>query len=157
MLPPAPTGHKSAATHSRGRLAALLLPPLLAMGVIFFLSAQPSDEIERAWWDVALRKLAHFTEYAVLTGLWWRTLRGLGARFPLAAAIAISLGYAVTDEFHQTFVDGRNGTPVDVLIDAAGIATAAALIARLRAAPDARALAAERGVGERLDRARQPG
>ena len=81
--------------------------------------------MDRAWWDVLLRKLAHFTEYAVLTGLWWRALRGLGVRFPLAVAMAISLGYAATDEFHQTFVDGRRGTPVDVLIDSAGIATAA--------------------------------
>jgi VanZ family protein len=147
------------ATLSPARLAALLLPPLLAMGVIFFLSAQPSDEIERAWWDVVLRKLAHFTEYAVLTGLWWRALRGLGVRFPLACAMAISLGYAATDEFHQTFVDGRQGSPVDVLIDSAGIVTAATVIAilRLRAAPDPGTLAAERRVGERLDRARQPG
>jgi VanZ family protein len=141
------------------RLAALLLPPLLAMGLIFFLSAQPSDQVDRAWWDVLLRKLAHFSEYALLTGLWWRALRGLGVRFPLAAAMAISLGYAVTDEFHQTFVDGRRGTPVDVLIDSAGIATAAVALRmlRLRAAADLRPLAPEGGVGEGLDRARQPG
>jgi VanZ family protein len=147
----------SNATISTTRLVALLLPPLLAMGLIFFLSAQPSDEIDRAWWDIALRKLAHFTEYAVLTALWWRALRGLGARRPLAAAIAISLGYACTDELHQTFVDGRKGTPVDVLIDSAGIATAAALIARLRPPADTRPLAPEGRVGERLDRVRQPG
>jgi VanZ family protein len=147
------------ATLSPARMAALLLPPLLAMGLIFLLSAQPSDPVDRAWWDVLLRKLAHFTEYAVLTALWWRALRGFGARFPLALAIAISLGYAATDELHQTFVDGRRGTPVDVLIDSAGIATAATVIAlrRLRAAADPRALAADRRVGERLDRARQPG
>ena len=146
-------------TLSPARLAALLAPPLLAMALIFFLSAQPSDEVERAWWDVGLRKLAHFTEYAVLTALWWRALRGLGARLPLAAAMAISLGYAAGDEFHQTFVDGRRGTPVDVLIDAAGIVAAATVIRvlRLRAASNARALPAEGRVGERLDRARQPG
>ena len=146
-------------TLSPTRLAALLVPPLLAMGMIFFLSAQTSDPVDRAWWDVLLRKLAHFTEYAVLTGLWWRALRGLGARFPLAIAMAISLGYAATDEFHQTFVDGRRGTPVDVLIDSAGIAIAATTIAvlRLRASADTGPLAAEGGVGERLDRARQPG
>ena len=46
--------------------------------------------------------------------------------------MAISLAYAATDEFHQTFVDGRKGTPVDVLIDFAGIAIAAAVIAVLR-------------------------
>jgi VanZ family protein len=147
------------ATLSPARVAALLLPPLVAMGLIFFLSAQTSEPVDRAWWDVLLRKLAHFTEYAVLTVLWWRALRGLGVRFPLAAAMAISLGYAVTDEFHQTFVDGRRGTPVDVLIDSAGIATAAVAIRmlRLRAAADLRPLAPEGGVGEGLDRARQPG
>jgi VanZ like family len=129
------------------------------MGMIFFLSAQTSEPMDRAWWDVLLRKLAHFTEYAVLTGLWWRALRGLGARFPLAMAMAISLGYAATDEFHQTFVDGRRGTPVDVLIDSAGIAVAATAIAvlGLRAPADPGALAAEGRVGEGLDRARQPG
>jgi VanZ family protein len=146
---------------SRTRLAALLLPPLLAMGVIFLLSAQPSDHVDRAWWDILLRKLAHVTEYAALTALWWRALCGLGMRFrlSLALAIAISLGYAATDEFHQTFVDGRTGTPVDVLIDSIGMALAATAITirRLRAAPDARAFAADGRVGERLDRARQPG
>ena len=121
---------------SPARLVALLAPPLVAMVVIFILSAQPSDEIDRVWWDVALRKLGHMTEYAILTVLWWRALRGLGARHALAFAIAISLGYAITDEFHQTFVDGRNGTPVDVLIDAAGMAVAAAVIGQ-RAAPRA--------------------
>jgi len=147
------------ATLSPARVAALLVPPLLAMGATFLLSAQTSDPVDRAWWDVLVRKLAHFTEYAVLTVLWWRALRGLGARFPLAIAMAISLGYAATDEFHQTFVDGRRGTPVDVLIDSAGIAIAATAIAvlGLRSPADPRALAAEGSVGERLDRARQPG
>jgi VanZ family protein len=111
--------------HNPARLAALLLPPLLMMGLIFFLSGQPSDNVDRAWWDVALRKLAHVTEYAVLTILWWRALRSLGVHAALPAAIAISLLYAFTDEFHQTFVDGRRGTPVDVAIDSIGITIAA--------------------------------
>ncbi len=29
--------------------------------------------------------------------------------------------YAITDEFHQTFVPGRNGNCIDVMIDGAGI------------------------------------
>jgi VanZ family protein len=144
---------------SPARLAALLLPPLLAMGLIFFLSAQPSDPVDRAWWDVLLRKAGHVTEYAVLVVLWWRALRGLGVRYPLAGALAIAIGYAATDEFHQTFVDGRHGTPVDVLIDCIGMAIAATAITirRLRAAADLRPLAPDGGVGKRLDRARQPG
>ncbi len=147
------------ATLSPARIAALVVPPLLVMGAIFFLSAQPGDQVDRAWWDVALRKLAHFTEYAVLTALWWRALQGLGVRFTFAlgAAVAISLAYAATDEFHQTFVEDRAGRPLDVLIDSVGMALAAIAIVRLRAAPDRRALPAEGRVGERLDRARQPG
>ncbi|MGZ8783093.1 MAG: VanZ family protein [Gaiellaceae bacterium] len=37
-------------------------------------------------------------------------------------AFALGVSYAVTDEFHQSFVAGRRGTPLDVLIDAVGVA-----------------------------------
>ena len=56
-------------------------------------------------------------EYGLLWFLWYRALE---VRSPLPA-VAITLAYAATDEFHQTFVEGRHGTPVDVLIDAAGV------------------------------------
>ena len=79
------------------------------------------------------RKIAHFTEYALLTALWWRALRTrLIPQKALTLAVAIAVAYAVTDELHQLAVEGRHGTPVDVLIDAAGAATAATLIARRR-------------------------
>ena len=48
----------------------------------------------------------------------------------LASAVAIAVAYAVTDELHQTFVPGRNGSPVDVAIDAVGALLAAGLIRR---------------------------
>ena len=63
---------------SPARLVALLGPPLVVMALIFFLSAQASDPVDRAWWDVLLRKAGHVTEYAVLVVLWWRALRALG-------------------------------------------------------------------------------
>src|SRR4029079_3384733 len=81
----------SHAAPSPARIAALVVPPLLMMGVIFLLSGQSSDNVDRAWWDVALRKLAHVPEYAMLTYLWWRALEGLGAGSPLPFAIAISV------------------------------------------------------------------
>jgi VanZ family protein len=125
------------------RLTSLLLPPLLWMVVIFALSGQPSDEVDRAWWDVALRKLAHVTEYAVLTALCWRALRALDVSRPLVVAVGIALLYAASDEFHQTFVDGRSGTPVDVLIDSVGMAIAALVIyARRRIRGPSRPIAA---------------
>src|SRR4051812_34312532 len=95
-------------------------PPLVLMAVIFALSAQPNLNSGLGGWDLILRKLAHMTEYGLLSLLWWRAL-GRERRF---AAIAITLAYAATDEYHQTFVTGRHGAPVDWLIDAAGIAIA---------------------------------
>jgi VanZ family protein len=50
-------------------------------------------------------------------------------------AFLVSCLYAATDELHQSFVDGRNGTPVDWVIDSAGAAVAAfAVTARRRVA-----------------------
>lgn len=136
------------------RIALLLGPPLAMMALIFMLSGQPGDNVDRPWWDVVLRKGAHVTEYAILTALWWRALRALGVRRPLLAALAVSVAYAVTDEFHQTFVDGRHGTPVDVLIDAIGMTIAAVLILRLGPPADPRPLAPDGRVGEGFERAR---
>ncbi len=93
-------------------------PPLALMAVIFFLSAQPDLSSGLGAWDTVLRKLGHMAAFGLL---WWRAL-GFGSRAAIAAAIA--LAYAVSDEFHQTFVDGRVGSPVDVGIDATGIALA---------------------------------
>jgi VanZ family protein len=116
-----------------GRLD-LWLPPVALMGLVFFLSAQPDLSSGLGPWDVLLRKIAHATVYAVLTLLWWRGLRetaGPGHR-PVAAAWLIAIAYSATDEWHQTFVSGRHGSPLDVLIDAGG-ASAAALWALRRA------------------------
>jgi VanZ family protein len=103
------------------------------MLVIFFLSSQQSDGSHGVL-ELLLRKLAHVTEYGVLTFCWWRALRGLGVgrdfRATIALAVGMALAYAATDEFHQTFVGGRHGTPVDVLIDAIGMAIAALILLR---------------------------
>jgi VanZ family protein len=113
------------------RTAARFLAPLALMAVIFAFSAMPSDNEHHSTLMFVVRKLAHFSEYFALTGLWWWALRTrIGGRRALLPAAAIAFGYAVTDELHQTFVSGRTGTPRDVLIDAAGILTAAWLIRR---------------------------
>ena len=98
-------------------------PPLLLMGVIFFFSAQPDLSTGLGVWDTILRKAAHMAEYGLLWFLWYRALQ---LRSPLPA-VAITLAYAVSDEVHQSFVQGRHGTPVDVLIDAVGVGIAVAL------------------------------
>ena len=104
-----------------GRAAGLWLPPLALMALIFALSSMPSDDPDRGLAHLLLRKTAHFTEYALLAALWWRALRTrVEARTALIAAFSIAAAYAVTDEIHQTFVETRVGSPVDVLIDSPG-------------------------------------
>jgi VanZ family protein len=95
-------------------------PPLLLMAVIFLLSAQPDLNSGLGTWDTVLRKLAHMVEFGLLWWLWWRAL---GRGSPVPAAV-IAIAYAVSDELHQSFVRGRVGSPVDVLIDAAGVGLA---------------------------------
>ena len=98
------------------------------MGLIYFLSAQPDLSTGLGFWDLVLRKLAHMSVYLLLTLLWWRALAPMTGH-PLALAALVAVLYAITDEYHQSFIEGRHGSPVDVAIDSVGIA-AAILLAR---------------------------
>jgi VanZ family protein len=111
----------------------LWLPPLLLMGAIFVVSDQPSLNSGLGAIDLIGRKLIHFAEYALLTFLWWRALvtvtsPGRAALF----AFLLASGYAATDEYHQTFVEGRHGSPVDWAIDSAGAALVALKLRTVR-------------------------
>lgn len=96
---------------------------ILWMGLIFFLSHQPSlSSGLEVYWDFILRKLAHMFEYATLTFLLIKSLEGSGLSKKKIVLIAflISVFYAITDEYHQTFIVGRQGAARDVLIDSFG-------------------------------------
>ena len=138
----------------RNRALLRAIVPLVLMGVIFYLSAQPAGG-HHAWWVIVLRKLGHVTGYALLTALWAWAL-ALVTQRPLVWAVAISLGYACTDEFHQTFVRGREGTPRDVLIDAIGMAIAVIAIRTRQPSPTRREKADARGEAARSSLARSP-
>ncbi len=92
---------------------------------------------------LVIRKAAHFTEYAILSWLWFRAWRGPVAehRWRWAAmAVAISLATAISDEIHQTFVPSRTGEVRDVLLDLTGALFAQILVwaftsRRYRSAP----------------------
>jgi len=79
-----------------------------------------------------IRKIGHVTEYGILAALSWRALR---ARIfsqrdlmkPAMTALLISASYAALDEFHQSFVATRTGSPRDVTIDIFGAVIALAL------------------------------
>ena len=102
------------------------LPPLALMAVIFFLSAQPSLDSGLGLIDQIGRKVIHFAVYALLCFLCWRAFEpSTNPRKAALLAFVLASAYAVTDEYHQTFVEGRHGTPLDWLIDSAGAAAAA--------------------------------
>jgi VanZ family protein len=100
------------------------------MAVIFFFSAQPhSGEATKQYFgglNVPIRKAAHMTEYAVLFLLsrWatFGTTSSTNTRAWLPALLSVA--YACTDEFHQSFVPGRSAQFSDVLVDSTGVALA---------------------------------
>ena len=121
------------------------LPPFIWLGVIFVGSTEvmSAEQTSRflvpflRWLDpqisfatiaaihFALRKLGHLTEYAIFAALLWRALRWgtcLQAKMSilfLLAWLAAAL-FAVTDEFHQSFVPSRTASPIDIIIDICG-------------------------------------
>ena len=112
-------------TAAKQRLA-LWLPVVAWAALIFALSSIPSLSTGLGTWDLVLRKIAHAAEYAILAAL---LLRALGN---WVAAFAAGVAYAISDEIHQHFVPGRNGAPLDVLIDAVGVAAGILVLLRLR-------------------------
>ena len=121
------------------------LPVLIWLGLIFVGStdALSAEQTSRflvpflRWFDpqipgvaiaaiqLMIRKLGHITEYAILAMLLWRGLRR-GTRLQAKMSILFSLAwlaaaiFAVTDEFHQSFVPSRTASPIDVMIDICG-------------------------------------
>ena len=118
------------------RLALAFLPALLWMGFIFYLSAQsrPLGKPLPGGWTLA----GHFGEFALLALLFlWAQLycnpeKGKGeGRMLLALALSFALAalYAASDEYHQSFVSGRDASWLDWGVDVAGAAAAMLLTA----------------------------
>ena len=110
------------------------LPVAAWCALIYALSGRPDLDLNHLaplwpslWWlDYPLRKGAHAVEYCVLFLL---VRRG----WPTGRAWVFCVIYAITDEWHQTFVPGRAGRVSDVLLDsvAAALPWAAARVAPL--------------------------
>jgi VanZ family protein len=111
---------------TRSRVLTVWLPVVAWAAVIFAISSVPSLSTELGLWDTILRKGAHLTEYAILGVLLYRALEHE------VLALAAGIAYAATDELHQHFVRDRHGAPVDVAIDAIGVALGILIWLRLR-------------------------
>jgi VanZ family protein len=99
-------------------------PVVLWAALIFLVSSIPDLGTGLGTWDLVLRKLAHFAEFAVLGALLARAVRSE------PAAIGLGALYAATDEIHQSFVSGRHGSPIDWTIDTAGVVVGVLLVTR---------------------------
>jgi hypothetical protein len=115
---------------SMERLALFYLPPLLCMGLIFYLSSCPWVPIPLPGWVIVRDKIAHAILYAFLAYLWIRAFRSGDRRQTtpalLLAAVLITVAYGISDEYHQSFVPGRTCTAGDALADSVGAVLAAA-------------------------------
>ena len=104
-------------------------PVLVYAGLIFFLSSQ-SQFPEEFPSFFGFDKVVHFVEYYIFGWLLYRWFSSpdwvWGRRGVLLMTLLVGIGYAVGDEWHQSFVPGRDASFFDVLLDAAGIAVAAA-------------------------------
>ncbi len=98
-------------------------------GLIFYLSSIPnlSSGFES---DFILRKFAHIFIYFILTILIFQafvgekrinTIKKINILKILFVSFCLSFLYALSDEYHQSFVFGRTGSLKDVFIDTLGI------------------------------------
>ncbi len=103
------------------------LPAVLWMAVLFGASATPSRDIPTfGVVDYLVKKGGHMLGYAVLALLLRRALGWQSGRTWLAWLVAVL--YALTDEFHQSFVPGRHPALFDAFIFDGGGAALALLI-----------------------------
>ena len=95
------------------------LPAAVMMGVIFVASNTPAKLIPSFGpEDVIIRKAGHMTGYGLLAVSYWYGMHFNKNLVWLAFLLAAL--YAMTDEFHQSFVPGRHPSWVDVLVFDAG-------------------------------------
>lgn len=96
------------------------------MALVFYSAGEPRPATIAETPSLPLHGAAYF----VMAILAFRALgRGLARRLPwtvLLGGVAIAVAYGVTDEWHQSFVDGRDGEVADVLYDVLGAVAAAA-------------------------------
>ena len=101
-----------------------LMLALVWMAIIFWFSNQSTlFYLPESWLDTIFKKTSHAAAYGVLWTLWWLAT---GRRAWLA--LIITVGYAFSDEYHQTFVPGRHGQLFDVGIDTLGALLAMGLV-----------------------------
>lgn len=87
--------------------------------------SQEKQEAIRSTVSFVVRKLAHFSEYALLGFSLMLHIaqieKKITVRLPWLWSWAVGTLYAASDEFHQGFVAGRGPSVRDVMIDSSGV------------------------------------
>jgi VanZ family protein len=102
-------------------------PFLAALAVVFWLSSMSTVPGAQYFWD----KLLHAVGYAGLGVLAMRAFHGGFDRprlRPTSYAGLTVILWAISDEFHQSFVPGRDASGWDVLADTVGFALSVLLL-----------------------------
>jgi VanZ family protein len=104
------------------------LPFLLMAALIFALSSIPSLKVPGFGFTLQ-DKVFHFLEYLIFGVLLYRSALTLfnGAAPVLPLAFLAGLLFAASDEWHQSFVPGREGNVDDFIADGAGLIVALVL------------------------------
>lgn len=113
-----------------------LLPAIVWMAVIFYMSHQTGDELGtllpffQAWFPaMASFNWGHFLLYFVLAvTYYWAFLPRSSTWKGKALVVLFCFAYGITDEFHQSFVPGRSPDVMDLRNDAIGAALAMAVV-----------------------------
>lgn len=105
------------------------LPPILWAGIIFAFSSQSVlPTFKEIGYDFFLKKLAHIFVYLVLFLLFDRaaqlTMSNQKSKLRIWMPVLLCLGYAISDEIHQSFVPGRFATLRDIGYDMLGVGLA---------------------------------
>lgn len=105
-------------------LFSVYLPILLWAGLIFFLSSQPTLPGHEVFnLDFLIKKTGHIFVFGVLFALIYRAgmQNKLSSKTATIVAVLLTVLYAISDEYHQSFVTGRTATVKDVLFDTLGM------------------------------------
>jgi VanZ family protein len=105
------------------------LPAILMMLAIFLFSAGSAVHTQQQLLQTVINKGGHMLGYGLLALAFWRMFEFEQKRVWLAWLLAVL--YALTDEFHQSFVPGRHPSLFDALFfDALGALIALWLASR---------------------------
>ena len=105
------------------------LPAIAMMGIIFILSSLPSSRIpDYGNLDTLIKKGGHALGYGLLGLSYFYALpKRLSKFYRVLTALLMAVLFALSDEYHQSFVQGRNSSLSDVIIDGFGATLALVL------------------------------